>query len=195
TQPVARRRAARLHVRDDHASAAAGSRIAGVQSHELGAFERSDPVRLTGIAGLRRLGRFGRWADADVDAAGFAVANHRQAHRLAEAHQPDRIAELGRRLDRLLVHGPDDVADLDARRLGRRARLALADERTVIDPEPERLVQRRCDVLNPDTDAAPTDLAVLEELLDDPAHHVARYREADADVTAGRRENSRVDSL
>src|SRR5690606_14437871 len=34
-----------------------------------------------------------------------------------------------------------------------------------------------------------------EELVDDLADHVARYREADADVAAGGRKNRRIDAL
>src|SRR5690606_3220238 len=103
--------------------------------------------------------------------------------------------KLRRRLDGLAVHRHDDVTDLDARRFGRRAGLDLADERALVDAEAERFVERGRDVLNPDADPAASDLAVLEQLADDPLNHVARYREADADVAAGRREDGGIDSL
>src|SRR5690606_32841481 len=99
------------------------------------------------------------------------------------------------RLDGIAVDGDDDVADFDAGRFGGRSRLDLADERAAVDAEVERFVERGRDVLDADADAPAPNLAEFEQLPDHALDHVARYREADTDVTAGRRENRGVDAL
>src|SRR5690606_31109098 len=95
----------------------------------------------------------------------------------------------------LAVDGGDHVADLNACLFRRRAGLDLADQRAAVDAEPERIGEAGQNVLNADADAASLHLAVLEQLIDDLPHHVARDREADADIAARRRENRGVDAF
>src|SRR5690606_30528210 len=55
--------------------------------------------------------------------------------------------------------------------------------------------ERGRDVLDTDADAPAPNLAELKQLPYDALNHIARYREADADVAARRRENRGVDAL
>ena len=70
----------------------------------------------------------------------------------------------------------------------------LRHERAAVRVELERLREARRDVLNREPDAAALHVAVLEQLRDDLADHVARNREADADVAARAGQDRGVDT-
>src|SRR5690606_17348721 len=108
--------------------------------------------------------------------------------------QADLVAQLGRRLDLLTVHGDDHVADFDAGLLGRGARLDLADERAAVDAEAERLGEPRQNVLDPDADPASLGLSVREQLIDDLPPLVPRDPGADGDGAAWGRGDCCVDA-
>src|SRR5690606_470039 len=175
-QAVARGRAPGTDVCDEHAALAVEARITRIERHELRAVEPTEPFRLLVAVRLRQGRRlFGR-SHLDVDLHLLPISYDGARDRLPPSDPPDRVAPLrsGRHL--LAVDGGDHVADLNACLFRRRAGLDLADQRAAVDAEPERIGEAGQNVLNADADAASLHLAVLEQLIDDLPHHVARDR-------------------
>src|SRR5690606_3016340 len=194
-QAVAHGGAVRTDARDQHAASAVETRVARIECHELRAVEPAQAPRLlVGARARRGRGLVGR-ADANLDVHRPAVPHVRERHGFTEPDEADGVTQLRSVRDLLAVHGDDDIADLDAGLLGRRTGLHFADEGPAIDAEAERLGQSWQHVLNTDADAAALHLAVLEELVDDLADHVARYREADTDIAPRGRQDRAVDAL
>src|SRR5581483_4541739 len=109
-------------------------------------------------------------------------------------HRADALGEIARVLDLLAVDGGDDVARLDARLGGRAIGLRFGNQSTL------RLLQAEAvgDILGHrlDLHADPTarDRAMVLELTDDGLDRVGGDRKGNADGTAGRREDRRIDA-
>ena len=90
------------------------------------------------------------------------------------------------------VHRLDHVAGLQARLRRRAVRLNAGQQRAAVLLQMHRLRGARRDLLRLDADIAAHDLAVLLQLRGHGADHVGRDGEADADRTAGRRQDRGV---
>src|SRR5690606_6894608 len=138
-------------------------------------------------AGARRHLLARRGAHRRFDGAPLAVANITDAHRRTDSQQRYPHAQIIRVTNLAAVDSDDHVPGLESRTLGSGARLDLRDERAVLRVEIERFGERRRHGLDIYAEPAAADLAVLDQLIHHAAGHVRRYREADADVTARRR--------
>ena len=125
-------------------------------------------------------------ADREFDLHRLAVAHDGELDGVADPKQAHHVAEIGRARDRRAVHLDDHIAGLKTGRLRRRAGEHLGHHGALLMRGAERFGELRCQVLNLHADAAALDFPMSQQLVHDPACHVDRYGEADADIAAAR---------
>src|SRR6516165_4775410 len=133
---------------------------------------------------------------AERDALGLflALADDDDLDLLADGGVGDDALQVLRVLDVLAVELDDDVAGLDAGRLGRTLVVDAGDQRAASRLDVEAFGDLVGDLLNPYAEPAAAQFAELPELIDHAGHDPGRHGKADTDRAAGRRDDQRVDA-
>src|SRR5437899_2841130 len=139
---------------------------------------------------------FGILEAAERDLAAFllALADDDHVDFLADRRVGDDARQILRVLDLLAVELDDDVAGLDAGGLGRPPVVDAGNQRAAGRLDVEAFGDLVGDLLDPHAEPAAAQFAELPELIDHAGHRLRRHREAEADRTAGRRDDQRVDA-
>ncbi|GAA0005711.1 hypothetical protein BRDID11002_57140 [Bradyrhizobium diazoefficiens] len=150
-----------------------------------------------GLVGLHRGLHFvGILEAAERDLLGLllAFADDDDVDLLADRCVGDDAGEILRVLDVLAVKLDDDVAGLDAGRLGRALVVDAGNQRAARRLDVEALGNLIGDALDAHPQPAAAQFAELAELVDDAHDRLRRHGEADADRAAGGRDDQRVDA-
>jgi hypothetical protein len=146
-----------------------------------------------GVGLLHLVGIF-QPAERDLLGFLFTFADDDDIDFLADRGIGDHARQVLRILDVLAVELDHDVAGLDAGRLGRALVVDAGDQRATRRLDVEAFGDFVSDLLNADAEPAATQFAELAELIDHAGDRLRRYREAETDRAAGRRDDQRVDA-
>src|SRR5262245_43950867 len=133
-------------------------------------------------------------AELDRLALFLALADDHHRHVLAHRRVGDDARQVLHLLDVLAVELDDDIAGLDAGRLGRPLVIDARHQRAARGFEPEAFGDVVGDLLDAHAEPAAAHLAELAQLIDDGDRVLGRDRKADADRAARWRVDRRVDA-
>src|SRR6202051_821841 len=146
--------------------------------------------------GRSRLRLVGILQPAERDLAGLLLplADDDDVDLLADRGVGDHARQILRLLDVLAVELDDDVAGLDPCRFRRALVLDAGDQGAARGLDVEAFGDLVGDGLDADAEPAAAEFAELPQRIDDAGHRLRRHRKADADRTAGGRDDQRVDA-
>src|SRR5215211_4513639 len=133
-------------------------------------------------------------AEPDLPGFLFALADDDDIDVLADSGIGDDAREILWILDVLAVELDDDIAGLDACRLGRSLVIDAGNQRAARGLDVEAFADLVGDLLDTDAEPAATKLAELAELIDHDGDRLGGHGETKTDRAAGRRDDQRVDA-